>query len=81
VFSLTLIGFLMLTSHLYLWSGSWGRQWNFTLTLSPITPARTARYGTNLVPRHEMVLNCPTKFKKSWNCIQGQIHGKKFKHM
>ena len=30
VFPLTLIGFLMLTSHLSLWSGSWGRRWNFT---------------------------------------------------
>ena len=30
----TLIGFLMLTSHLYLWSGSWGGRWNFTPSLA-----------------------------------------------
>ena len=30
VFSLTLIGFLILTNHLYLRTGSWGRRWNFT---------------------------------------------------
>ena len=51
-----------------------------TFTLAPITPARTARYGTNLVPRHGMGLNCLSS-QKSWNRTQGQIHGKKFKHM
>ena len=52
----------------------------FHFTLSPITPARTARYGTYLLPRHEMVLNCPIKFTKILESYS-RSNWKKFKHM
>ena len=76
------IGFLMLTSHLYLWSGSWGRRWNFTSSHSRLS-LLLEQPGMLQIWYRGMgwCLTVQLSSHKSWNCTQGQIHGKKFKHM
>ena len=73
VFSFTLIGFLMMTSHLYLWSGSWGSRWNFTshshlsLLLEQPGMVHICYWGMR------WCLTVQLSSQKSWNHTQGQI--------